>query len=97
MYKIRIHENTSIKDIDLWSSKAATGIIFEISNASSFALLAEGVALGMLRDFELGGLNISIELQQSPLLIKEQKKEKVGSKLLPPILSTIFGLELSKV
>lgn len=94
MYKIRIHENTSIKDIDLWSTKAATGIVFEISNASSFALLAEGVALGMLRDFELAGLNISIELQQSPLIIKEQKKEKVGSKLLPPILSTIFGLEL---
>lgn len=95
MYKIKIQEHVSIQDIDqLWKPKGDVAVIFDITHASSFGLFAEGVALGKLRDFDLGGFKIGINLQQSPLLNKEKGKETVDIKKLPPILTTLFGLEL---
>lgn len=93
MYNIKIQEHTPIRHISQhWKPMGNDVVIFEVTKASSFKLFAEGVALGKLRDFELGGLKIHIDLQQSPL--SGDEKEKIDSEKLPPILSTLFGLEL---
>ncbi len=106
-HRIKIVENISIHEIARnWNVKPNGEVVFEIFHLSSFQLFAEGVALGKLRDFELSGVQIRIELFQNPLLNgvfpptpppKEKKKYVIDDNRLPPLLSTIFGLELLNI
>jgi hypothetical protein len=93
LHQIIIREHTSIQDIDSnWKLAADNEVVFEVQQSSSFQLLAEGAALGRLRDFELKHVRIKIKLPQLPL--RSGKKDEIDENKLPPLLFTIFGLEL---
>jgi hypothetical protein len=94
MYKIKIQDRTAFQAINLWTPNRTSTVVFDVSNNSSFGIFAEGVALGKLRDLELDGFEVIINLQHSPLTCRTKGQETVGLELLPPVLSTLFGLEL---
>ncbi|WP_411725461.1 hypothetical protein, partial [Methyloglobulus sp.] len=89
-YRIKIRKNTSLLDIGNWASSEDGEVEFEITKASSFQLLAEGAALGKLRDLEIKLVPIRLEIYQSPIT----KDHEIDDTKLPPLFTTLFGLEL---
>ena len=96
MHIIKIKRNTSIDDVLDWMQNAqnAKAMTFEILSDASFQLLAEGVALGVLRRIAVEKIKIRIQFfsTSTPRLIKFKKPIKVY-----PIFRSIFGLELLRL
>ena len=93
MHTIKILKHTSVSQIsDIWPEKLHDDITFLVIQKSSFSILAEGVALGKLRDYECEEKKVFIELH-----------EKTGNKDIEeliescPIFNSIFGLELLRL
>ncbi len=100
---INISSNTSVDLIsESWLADDYDELVFVISKTSSFALFAEGVALGYLQDFLISGKRLFIRLHKSSKKISLSNiKNSSGSSYLditnldiPEILCGIFGLQL---
>lgn len=100
---INIGANTSVDLIsESWLADDYDELVFVISKTSSFALFAEGVALGYLQDFQLSGKRLFVRLHKSSKKISLSSiKNCPGNSYLditnlnvPEILCGIFGLQL---
>ena len=100
---INIGSNTSV---DLISKNWVTGdndeVVFVVSKSSSFALFAEGVALGYLQDLLLSGKRLFVQFHKSSKKISlSSLKNSPGNNYrditdlnIPEILCGIFGLQI---
>lgn len=94
-FHIKIPKSCSLEMVDCdWTPELGAVVRFEITQESGFQLFAEGAAIGKIRDIQLAGNPIYISLPSSFKLPTDEAPLE-GS--LPPILFSIFGLELLHV
>ncbi len=100
---INIGPKTSIDLISKnWIADDNDELVFVVSKASSFALFAEGVALGYLQEFLISGKRLTIKFHKSSkkISLSSLQDDSVNSYInivnlnIPEILCGIFGLQL---
>ncbi len=91
--EITIKKNTSLEGIEkYWLHNLLENLVFNITQQSSFQLFVEGISLGYLEEIIKRGTTISINLKYVKAVNEEE--DFTG---FPPILHSIFGLELLHV